>query len=1013
MRIWIAAFFILLLANGSAQLPDYVRFSNITSADGLPDETITSITQDHRGFLWLGCSEGLIRFDGLHFKIWHPNPADSTRFSSSQVLVIGEYAPGKILFLSGQALWEINIHNLQLARVPHFRYKNITGRPQRLDRQRWCIGDHDSVYITDEKLKPVYALPLHPYYSPEVVVSYFPLHDPYLLIYGGSRNKMYLFNYKNREITPFILDNSRLDERSNIFIPQVYDSSRRRLYLSAYFNGNFYCDLNVPENTNYQPVPIPELPDGAIVKSVLLPEGYYLQGGHKGLYLTDFSTTLHFNQESTMDNPLNSHDILDVFAAKDNIIWLATTKGISYFSLKKPEINYLFRKLKLSENDEFISIVKGRDGHIYFLSRSQSLFRFNRISQIVTRIDSLLVYSWAAVRYNDYILASGGDKLLLRYNTRTGKTDYLQYLKPFYTSTTDLITLVYQSSNGDMWYSCNGGAGIIRNPAGTQQFIQYSRNNSPPSFSLSYVHSVAEDRRGNIWWGNNKNSILLMWDAAQQQFFEYPIQQLIPGLPYYSGIQYLYADATDQLWIALDMTALIKYDIRKKTALYIDINQGLPSNAVFAVAADKNNRIWIKTKKGLCCFLPDNNRIINFSTSDGFPENEFDSRGIFYDEEEDLLYLGGRKSLSWFHPDSILKKVMIPTPAVYIDEILVNGKPFYFSEDNQVYFKTRENNITFMLSVPDFSRNNQLMFQYRLNGKPDEWVDLGNSRTITFHHLPHGNHTLYVRAGYKGAGNWSDRDTSLRFTIQTPWQKTWWFRVTALFIVIFLSGWMIRLYYKRQLEKKQALMEKEIAIEQERTKLARELHDGLGSMLSGIKHSFAAMLRQFHLRPEEENLFQSNLEKLNQSIEELRHISHNMASDALLKYGLEYSLRDYCNNLAASSGIPIRFHAVNTEHLKLKEEISFHIFRAVQELLQNIIKHAGATEVLVQLSSYNNRLDITVEDNGAGFNLPQARKQKSMGLKNLESRIDLLKGDMDYRTAPGQGTSVMITVPLH
>jgi signal transduction histidine kinase len=1013
MRIWIAAFFIFLCVNGSAQLPDYVRFTNITAADGLPEETITSITQDHRGFLWLGSPEGLIRFDGMHFKTWHPNPADSTRFSSSQVLVIGEYTPGKILFMSGQTLWEINIRNLQLSQVPYFRSKNITTRPQRLGKNNWFVAGTDSLYITDEQLKPLYTLAIHPYFTFPAAISCFPLHDPYALVYEGVENKIYLLNYRSRELIPFTFDNSRLDNRSKFFIPRAYDSSRQRLYLTAYFNGSFYCDLNLPLITAYQAMAIPALPDGSVTKSMLLPNGILLQGGHNGLYLTDFVSTLHFTMQTAMDNPLHNNNLLDIYLGKDSIIWLATMKGISSFRLPKPEINYLFRNLNFKDNDELISIVKGADAHMYFLNRNLGLFRFNRVSQIVKHIDSFLVYSWAAVRHDKYILASGGGKQLLRYNTRTGKTDFPQYLKPFFTPTTDLITLVYKSSNGDMWFSCNGGAGIIRNPAGTQQFIQYSRNNSPPSFSLGYVHSVAEDRRGNIWWGNNKNSILLMWDAVQEKFFEYPLQHLIPGLPYYSGIQYLYADVSDQLWIALDMAALVKYDIRKKTALYIDINRGLPSNSVSAITADKKNRIWMKTKKGLCCYLPDDGRIIVFSTHDGFPETQFDSRGIFYDEEEDLLYIAARKSLSWFHPDTLLNKILSLKPAIYIDEIQVNGKPFYFSEDVPVHFKAHETNFTFGISAPDFSRNDQLIFQYRLNGKPDEWADLGSNRIITFHHLPHGKHQLYVRSGYRGADMWSEAATPFIFTIQTPWQKTWWFRTAAIIILIFVSGWIIRLYYVRQLEKKQTLMEKEIAIEQERTKLARELHDGLGSMLSGIKHSFAAMLRQFHLTPEEENLFQSNLEKLNQSIVELRHISHNMASDALLKYGLEYSLRDYCNNLAASSGIPIRFHAVNTEHLKLKEEISFHIFRAVQELLQNIIKHAGATEVLVQLSSYSNRLDITVEDNGAGFNLPVARKQKSMGLKNLESRIDLLKGDMDYRTAPGQGTSVMITVPLN
>ena len=193
--------------------------------------------------------------------------------------------------------------------------------------------------------------------------------------------------------------------------------------------------------------------------------------------------------------------------------------------------------------------------------------------------------------------------------------------------------------------------------------------------------------------------------------------------------------------------------------------------------------------------------------------------------------------------------------------------------------------------------------------------------------------------------------------------------------------------------------------------MAKELHDGLGSMLSGIKHSFTAMKNKLTLNKNEQDSFHTNIEKLNDSINEIRNISHSMASDSLLQYGLENSLRDYCRNISQSGELTISFNSLNTSDILLNSEEVFNIFRIVQELLQNIIKHSNAVNALVQLSYNNKILYLNVEDDGKGFDLNYISKNKGMGLKNIESRIKILKGTIDFNSASNQGTSVMIEIP--
>jgi signal transduction histidine kinase len=134
-----------------------------------------------------------------------------------------------------------------------------------------------------------------------------------------------------------------------------------------------------------------------------------------------------------------------------------------------------------------------------------------------------------------------------------------------------------------------------------------------------------------------------------------------------------------------------------------------------------------------------------------------------------------------------------------------------------------------------------------------------------------------------------------------------------------------------------------------------------------------------------------------------------MASDSLLKYGLENSLDDYCRNISEPGVITISFTALHTEDMHLTEEQTFHLFRIVQELLQNVMKHAMATNTIVQISYNAGHLYITVEDDGKGFDMETAKRKNGVGLKNIETRVKILKGRIDYQTT--KGTSVLIEIP--
>ncbi|HYK46356.1 MAG TPA: sensor histidine kinase [Parafilimonas sp.] len=214
----------------------------------------------------------------------------------------------------------------------------------------------------------------------------------------------------------------------------------------------------------------------------------------------------------------------------------------------------------------------------------------------------------------------------------------------------------------------------------------------------------------------------------------------------------------------------------------------------------------------------------------------------------------------------------------------------------------------------------------------------------------------------------------------------------------------------RELEKDKQLVVVDSMLkgqEEERKRLAKDLHDGLGGMLTGVKFSLMNMKSNLTVGHDDVVIFERSLDMLDTSIQELRRVAHNMMPEALVKFGLDEALRDYCNNLNTAHIFNVRYQSFGIEE-RLDHTSEIIIYRIIQELLNNIFKHAKATEVLVQLFREETRLNITVEDNGKGFDISDLEKNKGAGWANIRSRVEYLKGKLDLHSDSSNGTSVNI-----
>ena len=197
--------------------------------------------------------------------------------------------------------------------------------------------------------------------------------------------------------------------------------------------------------------------------------------------------------------------------------------------------------------------------------------------------------------------------------------------------------------------------------------------------------------------------------------------------------------------------------------------------------------------------------------------------------------------------------------------------------------------------------------------------------------------------------------------------------------------------------------------EQERTRLAQDLHDGLGGMLSGLKYSFKSIKGQLIMTPENSIAFERSMDMLDSSIHEMRRVAHNMMPEALVKFGLDTALKDFCNDINQTGALQLTYQSVGLNEVVLEQTTSITIYRIVQELVNNTMKHSGASTCLVQVSLQQQILTVTVEDNGQGFDASLAN---GMGWKNIRSRVELLKGKLDVKSVNNEGVSVFIEINL-
>jgi two-component system NarL family sensor kinase len=248
--------------------------------------------------------------------------------------------------------------------------------------------------------------------------------------------------------------------------------------------------------------------------------------------------------------------------------------------------------------------------------------------------------------------------------------------------------------------------------------------------------------------------------------------------------------------------------------------------------------------------------------------------------------------------------------------------------------------------------------------------------------------------------------------------------LVVLLAALVLSFFLFRLFYyrykfkqeqklqqelvKEELKRSKAILESE---ENERQRLARELHDGVGQLLSASKLNLSSLTSN-KCTPEEKLRLQQSMDTLDDSIKEIRYISHNMVPDVLLNFGFVRAVQDFISRVNQTNKLKIHFESNGFEESMLDNTGKLMLYRIIQESVNNTIKYAEATQISIQLSADTTEISLLMEDNGKGFDVDEAKQKGGIGLRNIQLRTDYLKGKLDIESSPKNGTTIIIEIPL-
>lgn len=523
----------------------------------------------------------------------------------------------------------------------------------------------------------------------------------------------------------------------------------------------------------------------------------------------------------------------------------------------------------------------------------------------------------------------------------------------------------------------------------------------------------------------------------------------------HNTIKYFYEDSKGYIWIGMDGGGLNRFDPRTETFVRYSERNGLPNNVVYGILPDSHHNLWLSTNKGLSKFNPENHTFRNYDVSDGLQGNEFNSNSFASLRTGELLF-GGIGGINIFHPDSVRDNTH--PPPVMITDILINDHAKQFDkpvEDlRELTLRYDENTLSFTFAGLDYMNSTKNQYMYKLEGVTNvidkDWVQSGTGRTVRYAALPQGEYVFRVKA-CNNDGVWNEQGVALKINLVPPFWREAWFYALCMLVGLSAGVGVVRAVVRRRLMQRierleheraleRARLGRELAIERERGRIAQDIHDEVGPgitkilLLSGYADTVAlngvtgepVHTTDGHIPAPLRNPLSQAAQEVIDGMNGIIWMTNpqNDTLDNLMAY-----IREYAAEYLSQASIACRFDIPDTvPPVHLYGTLRRNIFLTVKEALNNIVKHAHASETTIALifqhdqkngsvsqqepddnSAY--RFQLRISDNGKGVNDADVSRFGN-GLDNMRRRMEECNCQFTVLTHDGRGTVITLDIVI-
>lgn len=923
--------------------------------------------------MWIATLEGLSKYDG--YKFTNYNIANG--LSHNMVNDVYESPNGKLYVAENNGTIDILQHDAIITKAA---FRNVVVNQFSILKNYAVMASTDLSGLHQIKngnlIKPPQS------FANSTYNDFADLNDS--LFIGGSEGSIRVLNKK------FELY-SEIEQPKELLTFKILKDSKSRVWLGT----NNGLKLVATSQKSHQPVNFILLPDPFGIpelKSSAVND--MIEDVNQNLWIATSNGLVKIYSDGRWQlfsekDGLPSASITSLYQDKEKNIWIGTSLGLAKLVTKNDIHIYTIENGLASGGATFLQAL---NDNIFLISTEVGLQLYNIKNGHFSSVHSQNNFFYYGIVQNSKPV------LFFGYNNKVGKYDSIRR------SIVDCV--LPASPNAIVYCSIMDANGIVFGGTQTGLLIRSGKSSWLESRFPYRITSLLIDKKGDLWVGTWDNGLYrirysISKDNSDNHLASFSVQDFSYLLPD-KNIRCLFEDSKSDLWIGTryyGIVHLINIDNDKEpyTKQHFDLHQGLMSNFVRAIAEDKKGSIWIGSDLGIDKLIPFDTsfRVFNFSRINNYfaPVN-----AILPANGHSLWVTTGNGLVNII--DGEIENTYAPT--VYITSVELGDTSFNYNRyngDKKVSLKYYQNQARFEFSSPAFINEKQVFYSYRLLGSADTmWSKPANLHRVSFASLRPGTYRFELRTI-----GWNEKwgvPVSFMFTVQPPYWQTWWFYLlAALAVVLVLYG--LYQYRIRQL----------LNLQKVRTRIATDLHDDIGSTLTNINMLSEISRKNLQQPKEAEKFLRRISEEVTASSQALNDIIWNINSRNDSMEETLTRMRRYAAELFDSSKTICHLSMNETVGAKkINMEQRRDLYLIYKESMNNISKHACANNVWIIMQWKNERLHLTIQDDGKGFDLSAVNNRN--GLRNIHSRTEKWKGSALVETAPGKGTFIQIVLPV-